>query len=216
MREDERVVVELVHGSASFASVRGRAHRVPSADDGSLREAARMQRSPHLGPQARRVPGLPDVLRDLLEPDGLWGPGRLQLEVAVAIRTIVAPGRHFVGTLVDRLDLLAAVASPPVLLGLDADHVVIVLGAGRLVDLAQRLAGLPWRQILVVGSDLGEPDLSLDTLLAVLEALYDAHRGATRLSYIHAELVYDAKAAMKLVDGVARLHLWCGRTEASR
>ncbi len=136
----------------------------------------------------------------------------------MAIRTITVPGTRFVGTLVDRLDLLAAVASPAgrrgsLLLGLDTDHAVVVLGAGRLGDLAQRLAGLAWKQTLLVCSDLREPELPPDTLLAVLEALYDAHRGAARLSYIHAELVYDARAAMDLIDGVATLHLWCGRME---
>lgn len=136
----------------------------------------------------------------------------------MAIRTITAPGTRFVGTLVDRLDLLAAVASPvgqrgAILVGLDADYVAVVLGAGRLADLAQRLAGLAWKQVLLVCPDEGEPDLLPDTLLTVLEALYDAHRNAARLSYVHAELVYDAKAAMELIDGVARLHLWAGRAK---
>lgn len=136
----------------------------------------------------------------------------------MSIRTVTAPGTRFVGTLVDRLDLLAAVASPigqrgAIIIGLDADYVAVVLGAGRLVDLAPRLAGLAWKQALLVSSGTREPDLPPDTLLAVLEALYDAHRGAARLSYIHAELVYDPKAAMELVDGVARLHLWIGRAD---
>lgn len=142
---------------------------------------------------------------------------RLQLEVAVPLRVLRAPGTRFVGTVVDRLDLLAACASPigqrgALLLAMDADLIVVGVGAGRLVDLAARLATHPWEVTLLVGPDEGDEELAPGVLLASLEAVMQAHPKAARLTYVPTELVYDLKAAAALLDGAAGLHLWLGRT----
>lgn len=133
------------------------------------------------------------------------------------IRTLHAPGTRFVGTVVDRLDLLAACASPAgqrgaILLGMDADLMVVAVGAGRLVDLAARLAAHPWEVVMLVGPDEDDQELSPGVLLAALEAVMQAHSSAVRLTYVPTELVYDVQSAAALLDGLVGLHLWLGRT----
>lgn len=133
------------------------------------------------------------------------------------IRVLRAPGTRFVGTVVDRLDLLAACASPvgqrgALLLGMDADLTVVVVGAGRLVDLAPRLAAHPWEVAMLVGPDEADDELTPGVLLAALEAVMQAHSKAARLTYVPTELVYDVQTAAALLDGVVGLHLWLGRS----
>ncbi len=135
----------------------------------------------------------------------------------MTIRTVTAPGTRFVGTAVDRLDLLAACASfagqrGALVLGLDADLLVVAVGAGRLVDLATRLAAHAWEVVLLVGSDREDDELPPGVLLAALGAVMQAHPAAVRLTYVPAELTYHAATAAELLDGLVGLHLWLGRT----
>lgn len=112
----------------------------------------------------------------------------------MTISRVSAPGTLLVGHLVDRLDLLAAAASllgrrGALWLGLDADHVVVALGAGRLIDGVHRVAACPWAELLTIGRDEAEAEHHPEVLLCALEALYGAHTRARRLTYVPTSLL---------------------------
>jgi len=74
----------------------------------------------------------------------------------------------------------------------------VTVGAGRLGPLAPRLARLLWMRVLLVTTEVDDAELSLDTLLVVLESLYDVHSHALRLTHIPAALTDDLPAALEV------------------